>query len=199
MKKLIIDLSLQKAARIAGVGLIIIFLNTMLVSIGATYKLVDGFWPIWSIIIYAFNVMVALGLFVLLKPVNKNLSLLAAVLRLVPMPLSYVVSFISDDYVQSVVLVFNFLQLFIFGYLIYKSGYIPRILGLLLIIASFGFPIVGYVFYVVDHIPSELAIFGLLMFIPIIAGPVLEFSLGIWLLLKGSELPGMENHNEIHV
>ena len=80
MKKIIFDISLQKAARTAGIGLIIIFISTIFVSSEADYELVAGSWSIWSIIIYAVNMMVALGLFVLLKPVNKDLSLLAAVL-----------------------------------------------------------------------------------------------------------------------
>lgn len=75
---------------------------------------------------------------------------------------------------------FTALSLFCFGLLIIKSKYIPKILGILLIIASFGFPINTFTKLLIPQfypaIFTRLAMFcGALGGIPII----------LWLLIKG--------------
>ena len=66
------------------------------------------------------------------------------------------------------------LWLFPMGYLVYKSGYIPRILGILLIIAGFGYLIDFVTFF---FVPS----FGPIKMFTFIG----ELLLPLWLLIKG--------------
>jgi hypothetical protein len=66
----------------------------------------------------------------------------------------------------------------------FKSGYIPKILGVLLIIASFIYIIVFYADFLVPE-----ALLLILMMPAVIA----ELSLGIWLLLKSTKIPEMKS------
>ncbi len=67
------------------------------------------------------------------------------------------------------------------GYLVLKSGYFPRVLGLLLIIG----PFLGLIdHFVVFLVPSyELSVLGTL---PLV---IAEFSTMVWLLVKGANVP----------
>ena len=122
------------------------------------------------IIMVVFDVVVAWALYVLLKPVNKSLSLFAAWFRLVNatifgIALYNIISVLQllsgADYLTAyetgqlhaqvmlfldafnhtwlIGLVFFGVHLFVLGYLIFRSGYIPRILGILLIIAALAY------------------------------------------------------------
>jgi hypothetical protein len=67
------------------------------------------------------------------------------------------------------------LWLFPMGYLVFKSGYIPRILGVLLIIGCFGYLIDFFTFFVFPNFEVEIAVFtgwGEVLF-------------PLWLLIKG--------------
>lgn len=148
--------------------------------------------------------LVALVLYQLLKPVNRNMALLMVSLVLIAVPISmlnklnqfaalllisnpdYLTVFASD---QLQALAFMFLRLhsrggniaFIFwglwlfplGFLVFKSGFLPRILGVLLMIACFGYvinsfaSILGYAVNV-----GMFAALGEVLFI-------------LWLLIKG--------------
>jgi len=72
------------------------------------------------------------------------------------------------------------------GYLVYKSGYFPRILGILVILAGFGILIEGLQYfllpdYAVISLPgSVIAAIG-------------EFAFCGWLLLKGAKIPEMKS------
>jgi hypothetical protein len=78
------------------------------------------------------------------------------------------------------------LHVFFLGYLIIRSGYVPRILGILLIIASVG--------YLTDNLANLLlpdylnykTIFMVIVMVPAIAG---ELGLAVWLLFKGGKVP----------
>ena len=87
----------------------------------------------------------------LLKPVNMNLALLSSVFRLVFTAiiaisfLALVLLFINAySYGVLIAVIFFISHLFVLGYLIFKSGYIPRILGVFLILAAFSYLIVNY-------------------------------------------------------
>ncbi|HXV97680.1 MAG TPA: DUF4386 domain-containing protein [Anaerolineae bacterium] len=71
------------------------------------------------------------------------------------------------------------ISLFILGYLVLKSGYFPRILGALLIVASLGYLIDSFASFL---LPTYEAIFALVVFLPAFIG---ELSMCLWLLLKG--------------
>ena len=72
------------------------------------------------------------------------------------------------------------------GYLVYKSGYFPRILGILVILAGFGILIEGLQYFllpdyaVISYPGSVLATIG-------------EFAFCGWLLLKGAKIPKMKS------
>ena len=116
------------------------------------------------------EIVLSVLLYVLLKPVSKTLSLVAAVSRLAmttihganllthfivllllsgagyltvfaPNQLHALVMVFLDayNYGFTIGIVFLFLHALILGYLIFKSGYFPKILGVLFIIASLGY------------------------------------------------------------
>lgn len=67
------------------------------------------------------------------------------------------------------------LWLFPMGYLVFKSGYLPRIIGVLLIVACFGYLIDSFMFFFVPDFGitfSEFTFLGELLMI-------------LWLLIKG--------------
>ena len=64
------------------------------------------------------------------------------------------------------------------GYLVFKSGYLPRPLGILLMIDCFGILFWFFQFFL---IPS----FGVLSYPSYAIGFIAEVSIGLWLLIKG--------------
>jgi hypothetical protein len=87
-------------------------------------------------------------------------------------------------------LVFFGLHLFVLGYLIFKSGYIPRILGILLIVASIGYLIDSFANFLLPNYTNYKDIFLLIVVVPGIIG---ELSLTFWLLFKGGKIPDMKS------
>jgi len=82
----------------------------------------------------------------------------------------------------SVAGIFMGLWLFPFGYSVFKSGYFPRILAVLLIITGFGYLIDSLAFFLF----SSEAIISMFTFI----GEVVFL---FWLVLKGAKIPKMES------
>ncbi len=154
------------------------------------------------------DVVVAWALYVLLKPVNRSLSLLAAWFRLVYAAIlgialanlfsallllsgaDHLAVFETDQLYAQVMLfvdtfsygwdigiVFLGLHLFVLGYLVFKSCYVPRILGVLLIIGGFGYLIdfAAFIFF-----PSFQPISGMINTITGMG----EIVFGLWLLIK---------------
>ena len=79
-------------------------------------------------------------------------------------------------------LVFFGFSILILGYLIFRSGYIPRILGILLVLASFGYLVDSFAYVLLPHYADYAAIFTMVVFTPAF---IAELSLALWLLLKG--------------
>jgi hypothetical protein len=159
-------------------------------------------------VIFLIEIVLVVLLYVLLKPVSKTLSLVAAFSRLAmaviqginllnhfvallllsgagyltvfePDQLHALVSLFLKAH-ESVVLIWGLffsLHLFVLGYLVYKSGYIPRILGFVLIIASVCYLIqdFGTILF-----PKYVEIFNMVGFLSII-----ELAFPLWLLIKG--------------
>jgi hypothetical protein len=117
-----------------------------------------------------FQILLVLALYELLKKVNKNLALLMVILVLVSVPIamlnqlnqfavllllsgtdySQVMFFLNlHTYGVLIAQIFWGLWLFPLGFLVFKSGYIPRILGVLLIIAGVG--------YLIGAVPALLS------------------------------------------
>ena len=78
------------------------------------------------------------------------------------------------------------LWLFPLGYLVYKSGYFPRILGVLLMIGCFGYLLDSFsIFLFNEEIILPVSIL-------LTSGEILFMG---WLLIKGANLPEMESSN----
>ncbi|AAM05729.1 TPA: DUF4386 domain-containing protein [Methanosarcina acetivorans] len=229
------DISLRQAAIVAGFGYLIIFLLGIIANFFVLQNLIvpeDAAATVnnimaneWQfrlgilgfIIMVIFDVVVAWALYVLLKPVNRSLSLLAAWFRLVNATIfgialynlfsvlqllgdanylavfeisqlqTQVMLFLSAfNYTWLIGLIFFGFHLFVLGYLILRSGCIPGILGVLLMIASLGYLIDSFANFLLPDYADYETIFMLIVVVPGVIG---ELSLTLWLLLKGAKLP----------
>jgi len=165
------------------------------------------------IIMVIADLILAWALYLILIPVNRNLSLLSGWLRLVNSAifgvalynLIVVLQLISDDtylklidknhlYAQMMLsletfnivwltgLIFFGLHLIVLGYLIFKSDYIPGLIGILLVIAGFG---------MFTHYENYKDIFSMIVIIPGIIG---ELSLTAWLLFQSKKMPEIKEY-----
>jgi hypothetical protein len=166
----------------------------------------------------ACDVTLAMILYVLLKPVSRNLALLAAFFRLTFVAI-YAVAKLFEiaalialgraDYLKAfeprqlhalayislrvhslgygVALLFFGLCCVLFGYLIHKSGYLPKILGVLLIIGGLGYAL----FSLAQTLAPEFAARFLFPWLMLPAFPA-ELGLCLWLLVKGVNVPKWE-------
>lgn len=210
MKISITNISHKKAARVAGMGLLIIaiaggFIFFVLDSISIvpgdaaarafnnikTNEWLFGLFIICVLIMVTCNVVVILVLYVLLKPVNKELALITAVFRLlnnIIFAFNMVNLFIEPllfNYIHLIGIIFYALHIVVLGYLVFKSGYIPRFLGVMLIIGgSLGYvPEVLTFFFFPNY--AWLASPGLTV------GAIGEILLSLWLLLKSAKISSM--------
>jgi hypothetical protein len=139
-------------------------------------------------IILTLDVIVAVALFVVLKPVNKNLASLVTVLRLSYtsiMVFSILFLMFQDIEVYSIGVLLAYLlfspHIFVLGYAVFKSGYIPKSLGGFLVIASFCYLILNFgQFFIPNELYDPLYLFSM------VPATFAEISLGIWLLLKAN-------------
>lgn len=168
-------------------------------------------------VMLACDVTLALILYVLLRPVSKNLALLAAFFRLVfaaiyginglthfgAMILLKSADVLKDfnshqlqelayfslrlhAYGYYISLVFFGFHILLLGYLIFKSGYFPKFLGVLLIIASLGYLLNSFAVFVAPAFQAKIALFALL------PGALAEYSLCLWLIVMGVNVPKWE-------
>ncbi|HMD90072.1 MAG TPA: DUF4386 domain-containing protein [Anaerolineaceae bacterium] len=86
------------------------------------------------------------------------------------------------NYGYSIVDIFFGLWLFPLGYLVFKSGYFPKILGVLLMIACFGYLIQFFTTFLFPAYQA-LATPGLAVV------TLAELAFALWLLIKGAKLP----------
>lgn len=159
------------------------------------------------------DVALALIFYVLLKPVNSSLSLMAAFFRLTQaavlgvnlLMLFFVLQLLKGaEYLAvfgkeqlyalsmlfleahgigySIGLVFFGIHCFILGYLVVKSGYFPRILGVMLMVASLGYLIDSFAKILMSDYKAYETTFALVVFAPAF---IAELSMCLWLLLKG--------------
>ena len=81
------------------------------------------------------------------------------------------------------------LWLFPLGYLVYKSGYFPRILGALVIMGSFGYVLDSFTHFILPNYANyEAILFPLVLLLTI--GEVL---FALWVILKGAKIPEMKS------
>jgi len=72
------------------------------------------------------------------------------------------------------------------GYLVYKSGYFPRILGILVILAGFGILIEGLQYFLLPD-------YEVISYPGSVVASIGEFAFCGWLLLKGAKIPEMKS------
>ena len=220
-----IELSPQTSARIGGVLYLIIIVAGLLGELlireklvvpgnaTATFDNIRSFEFLWRLGIaanlfhLACSVALALIFYVLLRPVSRDLALLAVLFNLVAITLesasklfllpslfvlsnaSYLQSFTpeqlhalaylsnrSHTYGFNISLIFFGFECLVLGYLIFKSQFLPRILGILMQIAG--------VCYLTNSFALLLA--PALVNIAVLAPAfIAELSLALWLLVRG--------------
>jgi hypothetical protein len=219
--------SLRSAALIAGISLLIMVIAAPFAELYALPKLVVQSnaaetakniienKTLFTAVLFGYlitficDVIVAWALYVLLKPVNDNLSLLTAwfrlvytvialvallnlvtVLRLVNTPDALTI-FQPDQFNAQVMLFINTfrsnwnfgllffgIHLGLLGYLVFRSDYIPRILGVLLVVAGLGYLLTTlkpFLFPQSNLDFAEYTFYGELIFM-------------LWLLIKGPRI-----------
>ncbi|MBB5180029.1 hypothetical protein HNQ44_001453 [Planomicrobium koreense] len=85
-------------------------------------------------------------------------------------------------------LVFFGIHLLLIGYLVFKSGFMPKILGILVMLAGLGYMIDSFAYIILENYDDYEIVFVLIVAIP---GAIGELALAIWLLLKGKKIPEM--------
>ena len=155
-------------ARIAGVSYLLVF-----VTGGLALVVRGGVGSAAGLIAGLFYIAVTLLFYDLFKPVNRRLSLLAASVSLVGIA-------------AGPVLKVNPLPLFgiyclLVGYLIFKSTFLPRILGVLMAVGG-----LGWLTFLSPALASYLSPYN---FAPGILG---EGALTVWLLVFGVDLSKWE-------
>lgn len=170
-----------------------------------------------NIITFAIDVALIWALYVLLSPVNRNLALLAVFFRLVETTMACVaiinyyavmqfvsdadhlkafdsnqiqtLSILHDTYALTFIVVAIFLGLgsTIFNYLLFKSGYIPKVLAAWGIFSSLLLLISQFAIVIFPEVEKTI--------IPACYGPIAidEIALGFWLLFKEANIPKMES------
>ena len=228
------DISLNNAAKIAGIGYVIIFVLGLITNffifgsliipgnaaetannILSNEILFRGGMVSWLIVLIC-DIIIAWALYIFLKPVNKSISLLGAWFRIVytaifaitQLNLLIVLILLSGaDYLavfntnqlNSLVLIFlngfNYgfliglvffgIHLLFISHLIIRSDYIPKILGILLLLSSLGYLIDSFANFLLSNYEDYKTIFLILVAVPGIVG---ELSFTLWLLIKGTKV-----------
>lgn len=169
-------------------------------------------------ITFVVDIVLAWSLFILLKPVNRNLALLAALFRLTYSIIALValnnmvtvfqllttpeyLSVLQQDQLNSLAMVYlrafrNHwyfgiiifgLHLLLIGYLVYKSHYIPRILGIVLAITGLGYlltSIRSYWFPGINVDFAQYTFYGELIFM-------------LWLLIRGARIKAPQTNEKV--
>jgi Domain of unknown function (DUF4386) len=125
-----------------------------------------------NLIAYAFYIAVTLLFYYMFKPVNRSLSLLAAFFSLVGCANDVLGLFNLAPYNISSLVFFGPYCLLL-GYLIFRSTFLPRILGVLMAFAGLGWLI--FLSPLENRLSTYLKVLGFLA----------EASLMLWLLVKG--------------
>jgi len=176
------DVSLRTAAIVAGVGLLLMAILSPIAYLSTFRSLVKfddaaltaqnilnsmGTFRTCIILLFTvaiLDIVVDWALYTLLVPTNKNLSALAAWLRVIYAgififaisKLYVALQVITPDGTQAMsflkafqsiwdkgLILFGF-HLLVLGYLAFKSGYIPKWLGVFLVLASVGYIVDGF-------------------------------------------------------
>jgi hypothetical protein len=231
MKERVRETSPQVYARIGGVLYLIIivigfcsefFVRDELVVSGdvtATANNIAASESLWRIsiagelILLVCAVALTMILYVLLRPVNKNLALLSVFFNIVEFPIEAVsklclfaalflsgntdymkvfephqlhalvkISLKLHDYGFGIDLVFFGFACLVYGYLLFRSGYFPRTLGVLMAIAGLSYLANSFTLILA---PAYAGTISLILVLALIG----ELSLCLWLMVKGVNVP----------
>jgi hypothetical protein len=125
-----------------------------------------------NLISYAFYIAVTLLFYYMFKPVSRSLSLLAACFSLAGCANELLRLFDVNPYKINSLVFFGPFCLLI-GYLIFRSTFLPRILGVLMALAGVGWLV--FLSPLASHLIPYLKVLGF----------VAELSLCLWLLVMG--------------
>jgi len=163
----IADASPRLKARVSGVFYLVTFLAGSFALVSVNGRLAA------NLIATASYIAVTLLFYELFRPVNGSLSLLAAFVGLVGCAMSALTLFHLAPFPINSLVFFGFYCLLI-GYLVFRSGFLPRILGVLM---AFGG--LGWLTFLSQSLATYLSPFNLA---PGILG---EGALTLWLLVVG--------------
>lgn len=171
MMERVVEASQWPGARITGV----VYLLYFLAAVSAEVFVGRGrpvLYDVVNVIAYASYIAVTLLFYYLFKPVNTSLSLLAALFSLLGCANDVLGLFHLAPYKISSLVFFGPYCLLI-GYLVFRSTFLPRSLGVLMALAGLGWLI--FLSPLGSHLSTYLMILGFLA----------EASLMLWLILKG--------------
>jgi hypothetical protein len=161
----------QRYARIAGV----LYLGTIVT--GALAAMSTGGRSIANLSATLCYVGVTVLFYYLFRPVNRGLSLVAAIFSLVGC-LAGALTALELTLLPVSPLVFFGVYCLLIGYLILQSTFLPRILGVLMAIGG-----AGWLTFVSPALSTRLSPFNML------PGVVGEGALTLWLLVRGVDAP----------
>ncbi len=161
------EASPQLKARIAGIFYLLTFVTGIFAMVSVNGRLVA------NLIAAVCYLAVSLLFYDLFKPVNKSLSLLAALISIVGLVMGTLSSFHLAP-VQINSLVFFGVYCLLIGYLIFRSAFLPRILGGLM---AFGG--LGWLTFASPPLAHTLSPYNLA------PGMIGEGVLTLWLLIMG--------------
>jgi hypothetical protein len=161
-------------ARITGVVFLLYFLTAVSTVFVSRGRLV--LYDAVNLIAFALYIAVTALFYYMFRPVNRSLSLLAALFSLVGCAKDILGLFNIVPYNISTLVFFGPYCLLI-GYLIFRSTFLPRILGVLMALAGLGWLI--FLSPLANYLSTYLKALGFLA----------EASLMLWLLVKGVNAP----------
>lgn len=168
-------MSPRARARITGVVYLLYFLTAVCADVFVGRDRV-ALYEVVSLVAYALYIAVTLRFYYLFKPVNNSLSLLAALFSLLGCS-NDVLGLLDRAPYEISSLVFFGPYCLLLGYLIFRSTFLPRILGVLMMLAGVGWLI--YLSPLASQLSTYLKIIGFLA----------EASLMIWLIVRGIDVP----------
>jgi hypothetical protein len=171
MMESIAEVSPHRRARITGVVYLLYFLTAVSAETFVGRGRLVAYEGV-TLIADAFYITVTLLFYYMFKPVNRSLSLLAAFFSLAGCANEILRLFNLAPYKINSLVFFGPYCLLV-GYLIYRSTFLPRILGVLMALAGVGWLI--FLSPLANHLSTYLKILGFLA----------EASLMLWLLVMG--------------
>ncbi len=146
------------------------------------------FASIGYLAVLVLDAIIGIGLYVVLKPANRRLAALTGALRVlyaaalmiaVLALLFQTIDVFRYAVIKDIGYILFASHIFLLGYVVFVSGYIPKILGVLLIIASLTYS----VFFIDIQLPEYFLVLVMLTM------AFAEIALCIWLLVKRKSLP----------